>query len=1547
MSLQKIQSSKQKQRVSKIIGIQFSQLSPEEIRKTSVLHVTSRETYQNQKPKIDGLSDPRMGVLEPGLICPTDKLTYIDNPGYFGHIELAVAMFWFQHIKEIVKVLKCVCYKCSKLLINKKEYKFILGDAEKCIPCWTPSQRWEYVSDKLTKTKRVHRCGDNTEGGCGYKQPDTIKLENGMASIYGTWVLKGATHKTKITPQKVLSIFKRITDEDIYFMGFSPTWSRPEWMICTVLPVAPPAVRPSVKHDAQQRSEDDLTYIYSCIIKTNDELRDKIEKNGNINAIENLTVMLQYYILMLATNKAKGADSMAQRSGRPLQCISSRINGKTGRIRGNLMGKRVDYSARSVITGDPNLSIRELGVPLQIAKEITRPIDVNDRNRAFLMQLCKNGPDKHPGAVSIVNKHGLTIHLRNVDIEAITLHNGDIVNRHLMDGDVVLFNRQPSLHRMSMMGHVARIMYYGESFRLNVGVTKPYNADFDGDEMNMHCPQSEIAEIELSILTEIPMQIISPSSNAPIIGIFQDSMLGSFRFTRPDIKFSLLETMNLLMKFPYINMNALHELYKEKKHISSFDILSQILPPLTLQFKNKLFNDDKENAKISNNVLEIRNGKMVRGQLDSSCLASNTKGILHRICNDFGHHACADFIDAIQFIVTEYMKSSSYSVGISDLIADIQTQTQINKIISNKKHEVDEIIQKIHLGILENDSPYSNAVDFEIKVNNKLNDALNDSGKIGRNSLSPSNRFLQIINSGSKGSMANIANMIACLGQQNVDGKRIPYGFEGRTLPHYSKYDDTASARGFVENSYISGLNPHELFFHAEGGRVGLIDTACKTSKTGYIQRRLIKGMEDGKVEYDMTVRNNYGKIIQFRYGEDGMDSIRVENQFVSLVEMSVEDIYLHYDMIGVQSPIAIPASASASASAPHQQTPASVYQRDVQTRLKNQISETQEKCLFYIKMMCQKRDDLVKYVFKFKNNNMVSLPVGFTHIIQNIQGQLQLTPHSVIDITPLEMFQLIEDAFRKLERSLGVLKPNDLFKTLYFFYLTPRELIARRFHKKAVILLLETIIMKYKQSIVHPGEMVGVIAGQSIGEPTTQMTLNTFHFIGQASKANVTRGVPRIEEIIKLTKNQKSSSLTVFLKPQDEHSQEKATKYANMITHMKLRDVVKRAQILFDPTDTTALSSPEDKLIIDQYNEFQNIWKNCVGDGDGDGVGGETQSKWIIRLEMDAEIMLDMNITMDDIYFVMNSDKTKFQMECLFSDYNHKNLVFRIRTNASLFTESKTTDKAPADDILILKNFQDKLLNSIILRGIDKITHTIPRKLIDHVVMKDGKYKKEDVWVLDTVGTNLLEMLGSDYIDVNRTYSNNIMEIHKVLGIEATRMAINNEIMEVLGASGASVNYHHLSLLADRMTYTQNLVPIFRSGILNDNIGPVAKSTFEVHTEVLLDASRHAEFDHMRGVSANVMCGQEGYYGTSMCQLLLDIPAIKRLNDANIEEERDITTEITELFGALGVKDKVGAEFQCAISDLKIRNNISHLETAQPIGGVNRGLLEDEYELF
>jgi len=1027
--------------------------------------------------------------------------------------------------------------------------------------------------------------------------------------------------------------------------------------------------------------------------------------------------------------------------------------------------------------------------------------------------------------------------------------------------------------------------------------------------MNLHMPQDPESEAELRNLAAVTWQLISPANNKTIVGIFQDSLLGAYRFSRPNIKFTPREAMNLLMCYDKVDVSKLpQQKGTSKASISNFNILSQIMPPLTMKHKTGRFDSEKEDYKTSNNVLEIVNGEYVRGQMGKDIFGDGTSGLLQRICNDFGNKEATGFINNIQSIVTEYMKTSAFSVGISDLIADKKTNDEIVKAITSKKVEVKNLIDQIHLGIFDNKTGKSNEIEFETQVNNILSKAVNDAGKIGKKSLSADNRFVIMVNAGSKGGDLNISQMISCVGQQNVDNKRIPYGFENRTLPHFTKFDDSPSARGFVENSFISGLTPEELFFHAMGGRIGIIDTAVKTSQTGYIQRRLIKGLEDLKVEYDMTVRNNQNKIIQYSYGEDGFDTVKVEKQMLPLAQMSLEEIYAHYQM---------PLDDSKQ-----NDIFTTAYTKPTIKRLNKQRPDLALKCKTLVDMMIHVREELVNKVFGNKDNKVVQIPVAFSYIINNIQGQQYINVNSMVDITPLEAFDIIDEGYKTISL-IHYVPPTALFKALYYYYLNPKDLLmVKRFNKKALLILVDTVVLTYKKAIVAPGEMVGMIAAQSIGEPTTQMTLNTFHFAGVASKSNVTRGLPRIEEILSLSENTKNPSCTVYLFPSEEQDQENAKTLMHKLEYTKLRDIVETVKICFDPDELHTLIE-EDREVMEQYKEFESLVDECNGD-EGEGAGEGEKSKWIIRLTFNVQEMLDRNLTMDDVHFAVKN-AYRDQVSCVFSDYNSEKLVFRLRLNNFLNNKKKGVVKQnpldQSDEIYLLKTFQNALLDNLILRGISNISKVIPRKIIDSLLPLDGNYIKKETWVVDTVGTNLMDLLSLDYVDTTRTYTTDIQEIYRVMGVEAARQSILNEITEVIEFDSTYINYHHLSVLCDRMTCNDKLISIFRHGINGDDIGPIAKASFEETPEMFLKAARHGILDTMRGVSANVMCGQEGYFGTSAFQVMLDLDKITQIAAEEFVEEDD-TKFIEEHFEGAQTNE----EGVCSITNLTIHSNAANI---------------------
>jgi DNA-directed RNA polymerase II subunit RPB1 len=621
---------------------------------------------------------------------------------------------------------------------------------------------------------------------------------------------------------------------------------------------------------------------------------------------------------------------------------------------------------------------------------------------------------------------------------------------------------------------------------------------------------------------------------------------------------------------------------------------------------------------------------------------------------------------------------------------------------------------------------------------------------------------------------------------------------------------------------------------------------------------------------------------------------------------MSIQDIYAHFNMpdeSGKFKGLSI------------------MMLKNTLTRYRKQKQETNDKCKMYTDFMIEKREEIIKNVFKNKADSVVNCPVAFSYIVNNIQGQQNINANSLIDITPLEAFAMIEETYENLEK-IHYSPPTKLFKVLYYYYLSPKDLLfVKRFNKTALLVLLNTIQLSYKRAIVTPGEMVGMLAAQSIGEVSTQMTLNTFHFAGVAAKSNVTRGVPRIEEILSLSSEPKNPSLTVYLKKEEETDKDKAHAIMYMLEHTILQEIVESIEICFDPDDLNTIIA-EDKTTMEQYRAFESLVDDCANIS----MNEETneKSKWIVRMVMDQTMMLEKNITMDDVNFTLKNSYGD-EISCVFSDYNSDKLVFRIRMNNIIKQngskngqKKKVNPLDQSDQIYILKNFQDQLLQNIVLRGVKGINKVIMRKIKDNVVETAGTFKKQDIWVLDTVGSNMMSVLALDYIDATRTVSNDIVEVFHVLGIEAARQTIYNELVDVIEFDGTYINSHNFSLLCDRMTFTSKMISIFRHGINNDNIGPIAKASFEETPEMFLKAARHAELDTMRGISANVMCGQEGFYGTSAFQVILDIDEMKKFDETSQYEAFNEQDDIEKMFAGVENSDD-----KCSTTKLVIQNNV------------------------
>ena len=1088
-----------------------------------------------------------------------------------------------------------------------------------------------------------------------------------------------------------------------------------------------------------------------------------------------------------------------------------------------------------------------------------------------------------------------------------------------MDGDFVLFNRQPSLHKMSMMGHRVRVMK-GNTFRLNVSVTPPYNADFDGDEMNMHAPQSIATVSELMNIASVKYQIISPRENKPIITIVQDTLLGINKLTKGEIishvprpidsyyfsnntniyplkKSTITEgTANTIVETTYFNrsqtMNILSTLStfdgtipesSKKLNLGGEDIhywsgkkiLSYIIPKnINLVMTNDSYDNLKEDA--INKVI-IKDGEIISGGLDKSVFTKTSKGLIHTIFNDLGPERTKDFIDDLQKITSYFLLIEGFSVGIGDMVADKKTYKKISNVINENKIKIDNIMQEIHLNVFENFSGQTNKEYFEGKVNGILNDTLRQTGNIGLENLDQKNRVTNMVNCGSKGKSTNIAQIVACLGQQNVDGKRIPYGYIDRTLPHYNKYDDSSEARGFVENSFISGQTPQEYFFHAMGGREGLIDTAVKTSETGYIQRKLMKSMEDLRVEYDYSVRNNSGCIVQFIYGEDGMDACTVESQSFNIMKMDTSQIAKEYLFNKTTEWSNL------------------LTEKTIKEMKSNKKYLDQLESSFY--QILEYKNYIFKKLFKSLDlNDSINYPIHFKRITKNICS----LKNKLSNISPIEILNSNKTLKEKLKVN-DDFENNKVIHILIDIHLHPKNLIQNyKIQKDEYDKIIVYVEYLFEKSRINPGEMVGAVAAQSIGEPATQMTLNTFHYAGVSAKSNVIRGIPRLRELLGVTKNLKSPSTTIFLKEDFQNNQNKSQYVKNKLEYTVIKDVVTKCQIYYDPNNNVYETDiQEDKGMLEIYREFL-IMQN------GDDYDYEETSPWIIRFTFNKELMMENGIVMEDVYLsLMNYDIDKLNF--VYSDDNSKELIGRISINVDIKGDPDEMLNGLSDQtdvISIFKNIQEDILNNVVIKGIKNITNIVmgERNIYQN---KENEISQEKVWVLQTDGVNLLNVFNSQYVDFVKTYSNDIIEVYDVLGIEAARNLLIEEITSVM-SDASYINNRHIELLCDIMTNKGYLTAINRQGINRGDTGPLAKCSFEDTTDQLIKAGIFGEKDKLNGVSSNIMMGQTIKAGTGMCEILLDEKKlIQEMEDINLTKDDFIDVTDTNIKTLLEIESE------------------------------------------
>ena len=1521
------------QNVGTVKKVGFGITSPQQIREASVVHVYKPIGKQKGNDS-NTLLDPKLGATH-GRPNAISGLRQKQDSGCFGHLELALPVYHPLYFPYMKTIIGCVCTSCG--------YPRYRDEAQR-------KELFTQIKNKSNENRyKISTASLSKNASTGTTEKFCVRCNNllipirenkGQHVVLGLMaVLNKDDPPQELAPDMVHTILKKLSDEDCWVFGLDPNRSHPSWMVCTVIPVPPPSVRPSVQVDNGKTSEDDITHAYNNIIKLNDALQiamTRKDETGKPAIINRLWQCLQFSVATMINNETNAYMSAVNRTQRPLKTFAKRHKGKQGRIRGNLMGKRTNFCSRTVITADPNISIDQVGVPISIAMGLTFPMKVTKFNIAKANRLIKNGPNVYPGAKYYKGKNDQYRTDLSI-VTNITPTIGDTVYRHMLDGDVVLFNRQPSLHKMSIMAHRAVVIPI-KAFKVPVNVTPPYNADFDGDEMNLHLPQGDMTAFEVSQQALVPTQIVSPQASKPVIGLVQDSLLGVYRMSSEHERGYAPGQIDYLNPRQFMRLTSWLNNYRgtmpEPLHMEEGELgwtnrqlFSMFLPNISLKSGNLVIKDG-ELQEPATGVKAEALGKKLLGK-------SAGGGIVHICWKDLGPLICKDLLDNLSRLTSQWILQDGFSVGLSDLEIDNTVAMEVDSLKSEYLKKAERLISGLHMnqynetrelvgtprGLAQNEyQQFENDIHYLLmecrsKIENTTASALDSyDGKLR------DNRIKSMVDSGSKGSTSNVVQIISILGQQDTGGNelRVDDSYIRRPMPHVPKDDLTPESRGFIKNSYYSGLSPLEYIYHAKAGRIGVISTSIKTAETGYIQRKLVKILEDIKACYDSTVRTASNRIIQFLYGSDGFDGAKIEPQKLLYLTMSQDQFALEYQYTEHDLDTLVPLVLSGDAKS------------RFEANLENERATVQKEYDNLLKIRNDNRE--------FYNDQIpekIYSPVNFTRLIEHTINQFGLRSNLRSDLTPSEVYSQVEETVSSLrvipsvsdedmDHSDPDFKINEIatasFKNLLRSRLNSKYVILKRkLTSEALTMLLTKIKVQFNHALVSPGEALGPIAAQSIGEPSTQLTLDTFHQSGAGTKA---KGVPRLKELFSVTRNPKTPSITIFLnedvvrnlkidgdktvstlnseilqkadseqrKGLKKDSQTKLVKKIKEIKsqfdYLQFGDVVKKIELLYSESDADLPDTDPDYAMVKAY------WSLCDDDTD-------ERSPWVIRFELDSFTMRNHNISVTDLDYIFSAKSS--EVNCIFSDDNAEHVICRARVS--------DVGSSPMN---VIEKIQDKMMNMRIkgVQGIEKTSIRSEKRDIKMssgaiVTKYDGVLYKEasdrtlyaNEYVIDTVGTNLLEILNMPFVDTTRTFSNSIYEIFEIYGIEGARQALVEEIMSIIGGM---LNIRHVELLVDSMTNLGILQSVNLIGVRKGEIGPWARASFEETIPQVTRAAVFSEVDNMQGVSANVMYGQFTKVGTNSFDVSLN-PSIL----ADIEPPKEEELEI----GDTNIRDDTGCK--------------------------------------
>ena len=1416
--------------------------------------MTERNLYQmpERAPLPGGVLDRRLGTSDKKMECATCKGRLTECAGHFGYVKLVLPVFHIGYFKHVVQILQCICKGCGRALLPEDDRRRFLRRCRR--PGAEPAAKKALLKQVVERCKRVRtcpHCGDLN--GTVKKAPASLKIVHDKYSkspgalaqirhemataVQHNEALQAQAGKVveTLNPVRTLGLFERMTQEDCLLLDLR---ARPEHLIMTHLPVPPVCIRPSVQVEGGSGSnEDDVTMKLIQIIEVNNVLQQGLDKGlAIVNLMENWD-FLQVQCAMYINSELPGLPQ-AYQAGKPLRGFVQRLKGKQGRFRGNLSGKRVDFSSRTVISPDPYLDIDQVAVPEYVAMALTFPERVTEQNIEKLRRRVENGVGKHPGANFVLFKDaGPTskVYLRYGNRRSVArdLQEGDVVERHLEDGDVVLFNRQPSLHKMSIMAHRVVVRPW-RTFRFNECVCTPYNADFDGDEMNLHVPQTEEARAEAMVLMGVKANLRTPKSGDLVVAATQDFLTSAYLLTQKDSFFTRDAFAQIcahmfrgkpVANLPPPTVLKPAELWTGKQVISVL-ITALALGPGDLRTKvvRKAAAGGKSGAAVAvamaamptgrgvsmevaertctlpaghphvemcpeDGYVVVQDGELLCGRLGKGTLGSGSKGgLFASLLHQCSAELAAECMGRLARLSAGWIGRRGFSIGIDDVSPERAVQKAKTEAVERGYSACEEFVRSFESGTLQCQPGCDAPATLEAKMTGELSRIREAAGQACLTALSPMNAPLTMAQCGAKGSSLNISQMVACVGQQVVGGQRIPNGFEERALPHFQRGSRAPAAKGFVKASFFSGLNPTEFFFHTMAGREGLVDTAVKTAETGYMSRRLMKALEDLCCCYDGTVRAAGGGVVQLTYGDDGLDPVTMEGPKGTPLDLAR---FLKVTKGALAADRARRPAAAASVKAEAEAGAGPKAEAGTAKAKGRGRANKRGAAAGGISALASPRGAIC-----LPAEELCMLPHEIRQRAKEACARAQFSPKLLGDLG--DFLEGLASGLEELRARLGL--PGDAH--------VPEDRTLERLCTSESVTqgdleeFLVRVARKVRSKRMEPGSAVGATGAQSIGEPGTQMTLKTFHFAGVASM-NVTLGVPRIKEIINASKVISTPIITVQLVHPDS---------------------LQSARIVKGRLERTTLG------------EVSRSIRTVLGPG---------SPRVVVDLDLKAIADLQLEVTPQSVrQALLEAPKLKLKERHL-----------DLRGGGQLVVWPPGEGATGMQALGALHALQS-LLPRVLVQGIPSVDRAVVND------MGGGQYN------LLVEGTALRAVMTTAGVRGVETTSNHVIEVEQTLGIEAARSAIVREVEYTMGEHGMHIDTRHVALLADVMTCKGNVLGITRFGIAQMKESVLMLASFEKTTDHLFDAAVHSRSDEVDGVSECIIMGIPMPLGTGLFQL-------------------------------------------------------------------------------